>query len=201
MRNIPFLKILYKSLNILRLLNIFGYLFALFYFDLYFYNEFVGVAIGLYILVFIILLFNLKSKKVCFIFEYLATFAVFNINCFTFGFTNKTVISSIICCFDFTCLIVTDFIYPTLNVQTIIPTVEPLIENKTVEIFLNVSEYKCENHLSEECDNCICIICLTTMDKEVVGNNNCKHYFHYKCITEYITKCSLIKFVCPICRN
>ena len=115
------------------------------------------------------------------------------------------------------------------TVVPIIETNE-IITNRE-EIKLIVLEYKCENHIitepdfsesnknpnvegiclkvresvsepdSVECENCICMICLSNMNNEIVGNNNCKHYFHYKCISEYVNKCNLIKFVCPICRN
>ena len=60
MFTIEFLKILYKNINRIRLLNIFTYIFYLFYFELYFYNDLVSIGIGLYIIVFFILIFNLK---------------------------------------------------------------------------------------------------------------------------------------------
>jgi len=249
MFTIEFLKILYKNINRIRLLNIFTYIFYLFYFELYFYNELVSIGIGLYIIVFFILIFNLKNQKFFFISEYLSTFAVFNINCFIFGFSRKYINGSLIILFDFICLLVSDFIYPKIFMYTVVPIIETneIITNRE-EIKLIVLEYKCENHIitepdfsesnknpnvegiclevresisepdfslknpnevrdsaaepdSVECENCICMICLSNMNNEIVGNNNCKHYFHYKCISEYITKCNLIKFVCPICRN
>lgn len=232
MFTIEFLKILYKNINRIRLLNIFTYIFYLFYFELYFYNELVSIGIGLYIIVFFILIFNLKNQKFFFICEYLSTFAVFNINCFIFGFSRKYINGSLIILFDFICLLVSDFIYPKIFMYTVVPIIETneIITNRE-EIKLIVLEYKCENHIitetdfsesnknpnvegifsevrdsvaepdSVECENCICMICLSNMNNEIVGNNNCKHYFHYKCISEYVTKCNLIKFVCPICRN
>jgi len=59
-------------------------------------------------------------------------------------------------------------------------------ENKEISIKISQSSYECTNHSVEECENCLCSICLEEMNDKIVHNTQCDHTFHKECIIEHI---------------
>jgi hypothetical protein len=91
-----------------------------------------------------------------------------------------------------------------------------LIQNdkkiSSIEIIINnnipTETYICNDHftlnaeseIELECQNCICTICLSTMNNLIVYRLECNHNFHKECLINFIKKKN-INVQCPNCRQ
>lgn len=217
--------LLYNTFTIVRVLNIISYIFLIFYFNLINFARATILTIVLIIGSFVFLLIRVCTNRY-FIGEYILSILCFVFNCIEHSSNIDIIIPYSISCFDLICTIITECLFSKIYMRIHLqspsyffsrPTT-PIRSNQVAPqppqsdyIEINISEYTCEKHTLkdeensieelEECENCICMICLSSMNGEIVGNNNCKHYFHYKCISNYIIKGQLTKFNCPVCRN
>ncbi len=77
-------------------------------------------------------------------------------------------------------------------------------KNKEITIIISDFNYECKNH-SEECENCLCSICLEEMNNKIVHSTKCNHTFHKDCIVEYTRRIDEenynINIKCPNCRE
>jgi hypothetical protein len=77
-------------------------------------------------------------------------------------------------------------------------------KNKEITIIITDFNYECKNH-SEECENCLCSICLEEMNNKIVHSTKCNHTFHKDCIVEYTRRMDEenhnINIKCPNCRE
>lgn len=80
----------------------------------------------------------------------------------------------------------------------------------SIEIVINdcipSETYICNDHLNLEseleldCQNCICTICLSTMNNLIVYRLKCNHNFHTECLINFIKKKNN-NIQCPNCRQ
>jgi len=220
---------LYNFFTFLRVLNVSSYTFFIIYLELTRFSNITIMSIIINIGSLIFLLFRVCTNKY-FLGEYIFCFIVFIFNCIEHSKSISIIIPFSISCFDFICTIIIEYLFTKIYIRVHYQSTRNFMDTNSIlnnrinketkvspqsdYIEINILEYKCENHnetetendeksieLKTDCENCICMICLSNMNNEIAGNNNCKHYFHYTCISNYILKANLTKFICPICRN
>ena len=214
--------LLYNIFTLVRVLNITSYIVLIFYLNLSSFSRATILTIILILGSFIFLLFRVCTNKY-YIGEYILSILCFVFNCIEHSKSIDIIIPFSISCFDLICTIITECLFNKIYLRVHFRSPRSLqIETSNSNISrsnqispqphqsdyieINILEYTCDNHItlkdSEEidCENCVCMICLSSMNGDIVGNNNCKHYFHYICISDYIKKGQLNKFSCPVCR-
>ena len=53
----------------------------------------------------------------------------------------------------------------------------------------------------ENCQECLCYVCMESKDKKEVYKYDCDHTIHKECTIEFITRNNLININCGLCRQ
>jgi hypothetical protein len=192
--------IIYLSIGLLKIYNIFLNLNFLIKFTLESFNRLLNYITITFIVYFFINITNLAIlnwNKYYFLY-FIYHIATDLVEIYLFKFTSN--------------LFQTEFNFSINTQQQSTNLIQNDKKISSIEIIINdnipIETYICKDHLtlnleSEidiECQNCICTICLSNMNNLIVYRLKCNHNFHKECLINFI-KNKNINVQCPNCRQ